>query len=94
MTIAGGTVSATADANLGPAPGSPTSGSLVLNGGVLEATASFTLNANRGIALGPPRLVRVQARSKLIPDSPSPIPAACSTISPVLAVLTRMVMAA
>ncbi len=54
LTIAGGTLSAASDANLGPAPGSPTTGSLVLNGGALEATASFTLNANRGIALGPP----------------------------------------
>ncbi len=53
LTVGGGTVSVAADSNLGAVPGSPTAGSLVLNGGALEATAGFTLNANRGIALGP-----------------------------------------
>jgi len=51
-TISGGTLSVSSDANLGTAPGSATTNSLVLNGGTLEATANFTLDANRGISLG------------------------------------------
>ena len=35
------------------APGAATAGHLVLSGGTLNTTASFTLNTNRGIALGP-----------------------------------------
>ena len=50
-TISGGMLSISADSNLGPAPGSTTAGKLVLDGGTLATTASFTLNANRGIAL-------------------------------------------
>ena len=52
-TVSGGTLSVSQDANLGTAPGSATPGSLVINGGALAATAGFTLNANRGIILGP-----------------------------------------
>jgi fibronectin-binding autotransporter adhesin len=52
-TVSGGTLSVSADNNLGTAPGSATPGSLTLNGGALSASASFTLNANRGLALGP-----------------------------------------
>lgn len=52
-TISGGTLTVSSDANLGTVPGSATPGSLILNGGALSASASFTLNANRGIALGP-----------------------------------------
>ncbi|MGO8897425.1 MAG: autotransporter-associated beta strand repeat-containing protein, partial [Isosphaeraceae bacterium] len=51
-TINGGTLTISADDNLGAAPGSPTTGSLNLDGGTLETTASFTLNTNRGISLG------------------------------------------
>ena len=51
-TIDGGTLSISADNNLGTAPVSATAGKLVLNGGTLGSTASFTLNANRGISLG------------------------------------------
>src|SRR5262249_43291289 len=51
--INGGVLSISSDANLGTAPGSPTPGKLVIDGGTLQTTASFTLNANRGIALGP-----------------------------------------
>ncbi len=40
------TVQVGADTNLGP-------GSLTLDGGVVDATATFTMNANRGIAVGP-----------------------------------------
>jgi autotransporter-associated beta strand protein len=52
-TITNGTLSISSDANLGTAPGSATPADLVINGGTLQATASFTLNSNRGIALGP-----------------------------------------
>jgi autotransporter-associated beta strand protein len=51
-TVSAGTLSISADSNLGAAPGSATPGSLTLNGGELATTASFTLNANRGISLG------------------------------------------
>lgn len=49
-TINAGTLSISADANLGTAPGSATAGSLVFGGGSLETSNTFTLNANRGIA--------------------------------------------
>lgn len=56
LAILGGTVAVGADANLGAVPGSATPGSIVVNGanGTLRSTANFTLNINRGIALGPP----------------------------------------
>ncbi len=52
-TVTAGTLSISSDGNLGTAPGSATAGNIVLNGGTLQATATFTLNSNRGIALGP-----------------------------------------
>src|SRR5439155_1451745 len=52
-TVNGGTLSVNGEAKLGTAPGSPTPGQLVLNGGTLQATDGFTLNSNRGIAQGP-----------------------------------------
>ena len=52
-TVSAGTLSISSDANLGTAPASATPAFLVLNGGTLQTTATFTLNANRGIALGP-----------------------------------------
>lgn len=51
-TISGGAIAIGADSGLGAAPGTPTSSQLALNGGALDTTASFTLNANRGISLG------------------------------------------
>ena len=51
-TISAGTISISADSGLGAAPGSATAGHLTLNGGTLQSTADFTLNANRGVALG------------------------------------------
>ena len=51
-TISGGTISISADSGLGAAPSSATAGYLTLNGGILQSTADFTLNSNRGIALG------------------------------------------
>jgi autotransporter-associated beta strand protein len=51
--ISGGTLSISADANLGTAPASATAASLVINNGTLLATGSFALNSSRGIAVGP-----------------------------------------
>ncbi|MBC7367379.1 MAG: autotransporter-associated beta strand repeat-containing protein, partial [Undibacterium sp.] len=48
----GSSLSVSADANLGAVPGSATAGQLTFNGGSLQATASFSLNSNRGIGLG------------------------------------------
>src|SRR3989442_871814 len=50
-TINAGTIAIAADAGLGAAPGAPTAGKLTFGGGTLRTTASFTLAANRGIAL-------------------------------------------
>ncbi len=50
-TLNGGTLSISADTNLGTAPGVATPGKLAFNGGTLKNTANFTLDANRGIAL-------------------------------------------
>jgi fibronectin-binding autotransporter adhesin len=47
-----GTLSISADNNLGTAPGSATASMLNFNGGTLATTAGFTLNANRGITVG------------------------------------------
>src|SRR5262249_19482489 len=52
-TINGGVLSISNDANPGTAPARATPGQLVIDGGTLQTTATFTLNANRGIALGP-----------------------------------------
>jgi fibronectin-binding autotransporter adhesin len=53
LTIDGTTLAAIADTDLGVAPSSPTAGSLTfLNGGILRASGSFTLDSNRGILLG------------------------------------------
>ena len=50
-TINGGTLSISADENLGTAPGAPTPGSLTLNNGTLQTTDDVALDTNRGIAL-------------------------------------------
>ncbi len=50
-TVNAGTLSVAADTALGTVPGSATPGSLSLNGGTLATTGTWTLNANRGIAL-------------------------------------------
>src|SRR5207245_7084258 len=50
-TINAGTIAVAADVALGTAPAVPTPGRLTFGGGTLETTASFTLAANRGIAL-------------------------------------------
>ena len=52
-TIApGGTLSVSQDANLGSVPGATTASSLVIDNGILSTTATFTLNAKRGMAVG------------------------------------------
>jgi autotransporter-associated beta strand protein len=48
-----GTVAVGADSAFGAVPDSSTDGRIVINGGTLMATADITLEANRGIALGP-----------------------------------------
>ena len=50
-TITGGVLQISANNNLGATPGAPALGNLVFDGGTLATTATFTLNANRGIAL-------------------------------------------
>ncbi|WP_114652555.1 autotransporter-associated beta strand repeat-containing protein [Polynucleobacter necessarius] len=50
-TLTGGTLSISTDAQLGAAPLGASPESIVFNGGTLNNTASFTLNANRGVAM-------------------------------------------
>ncbi len=52
VTINGGVVSISADANLGASPVGPTAGNLAINNGTLRTTATLTLDSNRGILLG------------------------------------------
>jgi autotransporter-associated beta strand protein len=51
--IIGGVLSVSSDGNLGTPPADAQPGSLILNAGTLQATAGFTLDSRRGIALGP-----------------------------------------
>ena len=51
-TINSGTISISLDTGLGTAPGSATAGYLTINGGTLKSTTDFTLDSNRGVALG------------------------------------------
>ncbi len=51
-TINAGTISIAADSGLGQAPGGATAGHLTFGAGTLLTTATFSLNSNRGIALG------------------------------------------
>ncbi|MCX6857127.1 MAG: autotransporter-associated beta strand repeat-containing protein [Verrucomicrobia bacterium] len=53
LQVLEGDVSVGNETRLGAAPGTPTPGHLLLNGGGLTITSDVTLNANRGIALGP-----------------------------------------
>ncbi len=50
-TINAGVLSISQDANLGAAPGTPVANQITMDGGILQATASFTLNSNRGVTL-------------------------------------------
>ncbi len=49
--INGGTLRISADNHLGTAPGAATANKLTFDGGTLETTATFTLNANRGTTI-------------------------------------------
>jgi len=52
-TISGGQVNVNTDSSLGTAPSpSPVADQLTLNGGIMRATASLSMSANRGITLG------------------------------------------
>ncbi len=50
-TLLNGTLRIAADNRLGTAPGSATANMLVFDGGTLEASGGFTLNANRGTTI-------------------------------------------
>ncbi len=65
-SISAGTISIPTDSGLGTPPGSPTAGHLTFGGGTLLASASFTLDANRGIALTGPGTVSVNSGRTLI----------------------------
>lgn len=52
VTVNEGTLRIGADTALGIVPTSATAGNITLNGGALSASATMTLNTNRGIALG------------------------------------------
>ncbi|MEI6715403.1 MAG: autotransporter-associated beta strand repeat-containing protein, partial [Verrucomicrobiota bacterium] len=53
VNVTAGTLSISSSGALGTAPGTPTAGLVVLNGGTLQSTSSLTINSNQGIALGP-----------------------------------------
>lgn len=53
LSVNAGMVSVSSDGNLGAVPVAATPGRVVINNGTLRNTSSFTLNANRGIAVGP-----------------------------------------
>src|SRR5205807_1812471 len=50
-TIAGGVLSVSSDANLGAVPASPTPELVAIDNATLQPTATFALNANRGVTL-------------------------------------------
>jgi len=52
VTIGAGVLSVASDSHLGGAPGSPEANRIVILSGALRVTSSFTLSANRGVALG------------------------------------------
>jgi autotransporter-associated beta strand protein len=51
-TVNAGTLSINSESSLGSAPGSFTPDQLLLNGGILQTNATFSIGANRGITLG------------------------------------------
>ncbi len=53
LSISSDGIGSGASSQLGSTLGTATTGDIVLNGGTLLASASMTLNSNRGIALGP-----------------------------------------
>ena len=67
--INGGTLSVAADGALGTPPSFPSAGQLTFGGGTLLATASFTLDANRGVALSGAGMISVNSGVTLTVDS-------------------------
>src|SRR5581483_8338664 len=53
LVINGGVVTVSKETNLPVAPNTQTPGNIIINGGTLQALAGFTINSNRGIAVGP-----------------------------------------
>ncbi|WP_395748858.1 autotransporter-associated beta strand repeat-containing protein [Prosthecobacter sp.] len=51
-SVTGGTLSISADTNLGAVPGAVTPDQLTLDGGTLQTTADLTVAANRGVTIG------------------------------------------
>jgi len=51
-TISAGTLQVAADSAFGGDPGAPSAGDITINGGTLSVTTGFTLDSDRGIALG------------------------------------------
>ena len=64
-TLNAGVLSISQDANLGTPPGEPVANQLTFNGGTLQATASFTLNPNRGITLNTGAIIDVTGANVL-----------------------------
>jgi autotransporter-associated beta strand protein/surface protein len=64
-TLSAGTLQISADNNLGTPPGVATPGHLVLSGGTLNTTASFTMDANRGINLTATTIINTDAATIL-----------------------------
>jgi autotransporter-associated beta strand protein len=66
-SISGGLLQVSSDANLGAAPGSPIVNKIILNNGGISSglrnTASYTMNANRGITLTGPNGGSIQSTS-------------------------------
>jgi fibronectin-binding autotransporter adhesin len=52
IQINGGTLSVSADSQLGAVPSSAVADAITLNGGTLQATSSFTTSSNRGLSIG------------------------------------------
>ncbi len=52
-TVNGGTLLVKSDVNFGIVPGTAVPNAITLNGGEIRSTAGFTINANRGIFVGP-----------------------------------------
>lgn len=54
IIVTAGTLRVSADAQFGDTPGAFVADAIVVTGGTIEFTSSFTMNANRGITIGSP----------------------------------------
>ena len=66
IEISAGTVSITADNNLGADPGSAVSDFITLNGGTLKTTGEFTVDSDRGITLQAASSIEVESSSNTL----------------------------